>query len=99
LSLHNRNAIIYGAGSSMGSAIARALAKAGANVLVTGRTLGPVATSVNEIAAADGKAKAVTVDALDARRWVPQMLGLRRYLAHPSRTWIRRPAVLPRRWP
>jgi hypothetical protein len=66
--LRNKNAIIYRAGGSLGSAVARALAKAGANVLVTGRTLGPVETPANEIAAAGGKAKAVTVDALDARR-------------------------------
>jgi 3-oxoacyl-[acyl-carrier protein] reductase len=65
--LHDRNAIIYGAGGSLGSAVARALSREGARVFVTGRRLDPVKTLAAEIVAAGGKAEAVEVDALDQK--------------------------------
>jgi 3-oxoacyl-[acyl-carrier protein] reductase len=65
--LHDINAIIYGAGGSLGGAVARALAKAGATVFVTGRRLNAVKTLAAEILAAGGKAEAAEVDALDTR--------------------------------
>ncbi|TDX02060.1 SDR family NAD(P)-dependent oxidoreductase [Dinghuibacter silviterrae] len=37
--LHNKNAVIYGAGGSLGGAVARAFAEAGAKVYLTGRRL------------------------------------------------------------
>ena len=40
--LENRNAVIYGGGGSLGSAIAKALARAKANVFLAGRNLAPV---------------------------------------------------------
>lgn len=36
MDLKNKNAIIYGAGGSLGGAVAKALARAGANVFLTG---------------------------------------------------------------
>jgi NAD(P)-dependent dehydrogenase (short-subunit alcohol dehydrogenase family) len=40
--LQQKNAVIYGAGGSLGGAVARALAAAGAKVYLTGRSLGSV---------------------------------------------------------
>jgi 3-oxoacyl-[acyl-carrier protein] reductase len=65
--LHETNAIIYGAGGSLGGAVARALAKEGATVFVTGRTLSSVTVVVKEIITVGGKAEAAEVDALDAK--------------------------------
>lgn len=67
ISLHNRNAIIYGAGGSLGSAVAKALSSAGATVMVTGHRLGPVRTLAAEIEAGGGKAEAVELDAMDEK--------------------------------
>lgn len=63
--LQNKNAIIYGAGGSLGSAVARALAGAGAKVFLTGRNLNSVQKVANEILATNGNAEADVVDALD----------------------------------
>ena len=65
--LLNRNAIIYGAGGSLGGAVAKALAQEGAMVFVTGRKLESVKALATEIIAAGGKAEAAEVDALDAK--------------------------------
>jgi NADP-dependent 3-hydroxy acid dehydrogenase YdfG len=67
LMLHDVNAIIYGAGGSLGGEVARALAKAGATVFVTGRRLTDVKTLASEIVAAGGKAEAAEVDALEPK--------------------------------
>jgi 3-oxoacyl-[acyl-carrier protein] reductase len=61
--LERRNAVIYGGGGSLGSAIAKALARAGANVFLTGRNLTPVKQVADEIVAAGGRAEAARVDA------------------------------------
>ena len=63
--LQNKNAIIYGAGGSIGSTIAKAFAKAGAKVFLTGRNLSSVQNVVDEIIALGGKAQVAQVDALD----------------------------------
>src|SRR5260370_27793295 len=63
--LKNKNAIIYGAGGAVGGAVARAFAREGAKVFLTGRNLGPVERAAKEIIAAGGAAKAAQVDALD----------------------------------
>ena len=60
--LQHKNAVIYGAGGSLGSAVARAMAAAGARVFVTGRNLAPVQELADEIRAAGGNAEADTVD-------------------------------------
>ena len=67
MQLRNRNAIIYGAAGSLGSTVAKALARAGATVLVTGHRIGPVKTLAAEIVAAGGRAEAAQVDALDQK--------------------------------
>jgi 3-oxoacyl-[acyl-carrier protein] reductase len=65
--LQNKNAVIYGAGGSMGGAVARALASAGARVFLTGRHLSSVQKTANEIIAAGGKAEIDQVDALEEK--------------------------------
>jgi NAD(P)-dependent dehydrogenase (short-subunit alcohol dehydrogenase family) len=52
--LEGRAAIITGAGQGIGAAIAKAYAKAGANVVITGRTLSKLETVADEIKAQGG---------------------------------------------
>jgi NAD(P)-dependent dehydrogenase (short-subunit alcohol dehydrogenase family) len=63
--LKNKNAVIYGAGGAIGSAVARAFAREGARVFLTGHHLGPVEQVATGIAAEGGLAEAAQVDALD----------------------------------
>lgn len=63
--LQKKNAVIYGAAGSIGSTVARAMAKAGAKVFVTGHKLEPVQKLADEIHAAGGLAEAAQVDALN----------------------------------
>ncbi len=63
--LENKNAIIYGAGGAIGGAVARAFAREGARVFMTGRHLAPVEAVAEEIRAAGGIADTAQVDALD----------------------------------
>lgn len=63
--LINKNAVIYGAAGHIGSAVARAFARDGARVFLAGRTLPKLQLLTEEISAADGKAEAAQVDALD----------------------------------
>lgn len=65
--LQNKNAIIYGGGGSLGSAVAKTLAQAGAKIFLTGRTADRLKTVADEIIAAGGKAEFATVDALDEK--------------------------------
>src|SRR5271170_2021349 len=63
--LQNKNAIIYGAGGSIGGAVAKAFANAGAKVFLTGHNLSPVQKLADEIIASGGIAQADRVDASD----------------------------------
>lgn len=65
MSLDDKNAVIYGAGGAVGGAVARAFARDGARVFLTGRDLGAVDALAKEISAAGGTAEAAQVDALD----------------------------------
>jgi NAD(P)-dependent dehydrogenase (short-subunit alcohol dehydrogenase family) len=65
--LENKIAVIYGAGGAIGSAVARAFAREGARLFLTGRHLAPVAVVAKEIGAGGGSAGAAEVDALDER--------------------------------
>jgi 3-oxoacyl-[acyl-carrier protein] reductase len=66
--LENKNAIIYGAGGAIGGAVARAFAREGARVFLSGRNAGPVEAVANDIVANGGVAETATVDALK-RKW------------------------------
>lgn len=61
--LHNKNAVIYGAGGAIGGAVARAFAREGAKVYLTGRHPGPVEAVAKDI----GSAEVAVVDTLDER--------------------------------
>ncbi len=63
--LNNKVAVIYGAGGAIGSAVARAFAREGAKVFLTGRLRPPVEAVAKEIVSAGGSAEAAEVDALD----------------------------------
>lgn len=56
--LKNKNAIIYGAGGSIGGAVARAFAREGAKVFVTGRSEASLDKVVDEIVSSGGNAVA-----------------------------------------
>jgi 3-oxoacyl-[acyl-carrier protein] reductase len=63
--LDGKNAVIYGAAGSVGSAVARAFAREGAAVFLAGRTLGPLTALAEEIGRGGAIAEAAIVDALD----------------------------------
>jgi len=67
ISLQNKNAVIYGAGGSLGGAMAKAFAASGAKVFVTGPHLDKVQKLADEIKATGGYAEAAQVDALDEK--------------------------------
>jgi NAD(P)-dependent dehydrogenase (short-subunit alcohol dehydrogenase family) len=63
--LKDKVAVIYGGAGGTGGAVARAFAREGANVFVTGRLRAPVEVVAKDIVAAGGSAEAAEVDALD----------------------------------
>src|ERR687890_310973 len=65
--LENKNAIIYGAGGSIGGAVAREFAREGARVFLAGRTREKLDTVASDIASAGGSAEVAVLDALDER--------------------------------
>ncbi|MCL5995894.1 MAG: SDR family oxidoreductase [Chloroflexi bacterium] len=65
--LENKVAVIYGAGGSIGGAVARAFAGEGARVFLAGRTKATLDKVAGEIRSNGGVAEAAVVDALDER--------------------------------
>jgi NAD(P)-dependent dehydrogenase (short-subunit alcohol dehydrogenase family) len=65
--LKDKVAVVYGAGGSIGGAVARAFAAEGATVFLTGRRSASVEVVAKGIASAGGKAEAAEVDALDGQ--------------------------------
>ena len=63
--MENKNAVIYGAGGSIGGAVAREFAREGARVFLAGRTREKLESVAREITAAGGSAEVAVVDALD----------------------------------
>ncbi len=63
--LKNKVAVIYGAGGGIGGGVARAFAREGAKLFLTGRHRAPVEVVAKEIVSAGGSAEAAEVDALD----------------------------------
>lgn len=64
--LDGKNVIIYGAGDSLGGAVGRAMAAAGAQVFLTHRRRASAVQVAEQIRASGGWAEAAEVDALDA---------------------------------
>ena len=65
--LEDKVAVIYGAGGGIGSAVARAFAREGAILYLTGRRKASVEEIAKDIQADGGFAKAAEVDALDEK--------------------------------
>ena len=63
--LKDKVAVIYGAGGAIGGAVARAFAREGADLYLTGRVRAPVEAVAKDIVSAGGSAQAAEVDALD----------------------------------
>jgi NAD(P)-dependent dehydrogenase (short-subunit alcohol dehydrogenase family) len=63
--LQDKVVVIYGAGGAIGGAVARAFAREGANLFLTGRHLAPVEAVADEVVSGGGSADAAEVDALD----------------------------------
>ena len=63
--LKNKVAVIYGAGGAVGSAVARAFAREGAVLFLTGRRRARLDDVAKEIASAGGTVETAEVDALD----------------------------------
>jgi NAD(P)-dependent dehydrogenase (short-subunit alcohol dehydrogenase family) len=63
--LQEKHAVVFGAGGSIGGAVAKQFAAEGAEVFVSGRTRGSVDAVAREINAGEGHAHAAVVDALD----------------------------------
>ncbi len=65
--LDNKVAVIYGAGGPIGGAVARAFAREGARVFLSGRTRTTLDTVAAEIRSNGGVADTAVIDALDER--------------------------------
>jgi len=65
LALQGKRAVVFGAGGSIGAAVAKELAIEGAEVFLGGRTFASVETVAKEIIASGGRAHPAVVDALD----------------------------------
>jgi 3-oxoacyl-[acyl-carrier protein] reductase len=65
--LKNKNAVIYGAGGSLGSAVAKAFAREGATVFLAGRTISTLEAVRQSILNNGGSAEAAVVDAMDEK--------------------------------
>jgi NAD(P)-dependent dehydrogenase (short-subunit alcohol dehydrogenase family) len=64
--LEDRTAVIYAAGGAIGSAVARAFAREGARLFLTGRDVAKVDAVAEDVAAAGADVETAQVDALDA---------------------------------
>jgi len=65
--LESKTAVIYAAGGAIGGAVARAFAREGARLFLTGRDVAKVNAVAEEIVAAGGVAETARVDALDEK--------------------------------
>jgi NAD(P)-dependent dehydrogenase (short-subunit alcohol dehydrogenase family) len=65
--LEKKTAVIYAAGGAIGGAVARAFAREGARLFLTGRNVARVDAVAEEIVAAGGVAETAQVDALDEK--------------------------------
>ena len=76
--LQDKYAVVFGAGGTIGAAVARQLAAEGAEVFLSGRTKSNVDTVARQIASAEGRAHAAVLDALDSPAVDKYMDGIAR---------------------
>jgi NAD(P)-dependent dehydrogenase (short-subunit alcohol dehydrogenase family) len=65
--LKDKNAVIYGAGGSIGGAVAKEFAREGARVFLAGRTRDPLEAVAADISSSGGSAEVAVLDALDEK--------------------------------
>jgi NAD(P)-dependent dehydrogenase (short-subunit alcohol dehydrogenase family) len=65
--LENKTAVIYAAGGAIGGAVARAFAREGARLFLTGRDMARLDAVAEDIVAVGGAAETAQVDALDEK--------------------------------
>jgi NAD(P)-dependent dehydrogenase (short-subunit alcohol dehydrogenase family) len=63
--LQDKNAVVFGAGGSIGAAVAKEFAAEGARVFLAGRTKAPLEVLATQIAASGGEAQTAVIDTLD----------------------------------
>src|SRR5215469_16417011 len=63
--LQKKNAVVFGAGGSIGAAVAKEFAGEGAQVFLAGRTKSNIAEVAEQIATAGGCARTAVIDAID----------------------------------
>ena len=89
--LEGKSAVVFGAGGSIGAAVAREFAAEGARVFLAGRTRANLKAVADQITAAGGEAQTAVVDALDdagVNRYlngVGEASGQDRYCYRPDR--------------
>ena len=76
LLLHDKVAVIFGAGGAIGSRVAREFSHEGATVLLSGRRLDPVEKVLKDIRSSNAKADAAEVRPHAARVSSPTCLAL-----------------------
>jgi NAD(P)-dependent dehydrogenase (short-subunit alcohol dehydrogenase family) len=74
--LRGKHAVVFGAGGSVGSAVAKEFAAEGAEVFLAGRTRANVEKVMKEITATGGTAQAAVIDALDESAVVHYIDGI-----------------------
>lgn len=74
--LQNKNAVIYGAGGSLGGAVSKAFAAAGARMFLTGIRAASVQKTADEILAAGGRAEVAVVDGFDEKAVIRHLEGV-----------------------
>ena len=68
LSLDGKVVVITGGGTGLGLAMVRALARAGANLVIAGRRQGPIDDAVSEVKQLGGDAMAVSTDVTNSKQ-------------------------------
>src|SRR5215218_466285 len=82
----NKNAILYGAGGSIGGAVAREFAREGVKVFLAGRTHEKLEVIARDIEAAGGSVEVAVLDALEEQAVDNHALVLQCHYALPGLT-------------
>jgi 3-oxoacyl-[acyl-carrier protein] reductase len=80
--LTGKNALVFGAGGTVGGAVAKEFGAEGAHVFLSGRTKANVESVARQITAAGGKAHAAVVDALDGAAVDKYVDGIAKEVGH-----------------